>query len=54
MHWVRLRDVMAETRAYGFAKVRDEQIELGAKVRALLESCWPQRGGRWPRRPAWW
>ena len=35
---VRLRDVMLETRAYGFAKVRDEQIELGAKVRALLES----------------
>ena len=35
---VRLRDVMAETRAYGFAKVREEQIELGAKVRALLES----------------
>ncbi|MBY0455272.1 MAG: aminotransferase class V-fold PLP-dependent enzyme [Burkholderiaceae bacterium] len=35
---VRLRDVMAETRAYGFEKVRAEQIELGAKVRALLES----------------
>jgi aspartate aminotransferase-like enzyme len=35
---VRLRDVMQETRAYGFAKVREEQIELGAKVRALLES----------------
>jgi len=35
---VRLRDVMAETRAYGFAKVREEQIELGAKVRVLLES----------------
>ena len=35
---VRLRDVMLETRAYGFAKVRDEQIALGAKVRALLES----------------
>ena len=35
---VRLRDVMAETRAYGFEKVRQEQIELGAKVRALLES----------------
>lgn len=35
---VRLSEVMAETRAYGFAKVRDEQIELGAKVRALLES----------------
>ncbi len=35
---VRLSEVMAETRAYGFAKVREEQIELGAKVRALLES----------------
>ena len=35
---VRLRDVMVETREYGFAKVRDEQIELGTKVRALLES----------------
>ena len=35
---VRLRDVMLETRAYGFAKVREEQIELGAKVRALLEA----------------
>ena len=35
---VRLRDVMAETRAYGFEKERQEQIELGAKVRALLES----------------
>jgi alanine-glyoxylate transaminase/serine-glyoxylate transaminase/serine-pyruvate transaminase len=29
---------MAETRAYGFAKVRDEQIELGDRVRALLEA----------------
>ncbi|KRC28170.1 aminotransferase class V-fold PLP-dependent enzyme [Acidovorax sp. Root217] len=35
---VRLREVMLETREYGFDKVRDEQIELGAKVRALLES----------------
>ncbi|MGE6211799.1 aminotransferase class V-fold PLP-dependent enzyme [Comamonas aquatica] len=35
---VRLRDVMLETRAYGFDKVRQEQIELGAQVRALLES----------------
>ena len=35
---VRLRDVMLETREYGFAKVREEQIELGAKVRALLEA----------------
>jgi aspartate aminotransferase-like enzyme len=33
----RLRDVMLETRAYGFAKVRQEQIQLGAKVRALFE-----------------
>jgi alanine-glyoxylate transaminase/serine-glyoxylate transaminase/serine-pyruvate transaminase len=35
---VRLRDVMLETRDYGFEKVRAEQIELGSKVRALLES----------------
>jgi aspartate aminotransferase-like enzyme len=33
----RLRDVMQETRDYGFEKVRDEQIELGAKVRELFE-----------------
>ena len=31
-----LRDVMRETEAYGFAKVRDEQLELGRRVRALL------------------
>ncbi|SDM32914.1 aspartate aminotransferase [Oryzisolibacter propanilivorax] len=35
---VLLRDVMLETRAYGFDKVRDEQIALGAQVRQLLES----------------
>ena len=35
---LRLRDVMLETRDYGFAKVREEQMELGSKVRALLES----------------
>lgn len=35
---VRLRDVMQETRAYGFEKVRDEQIALGDQVRKLLES----------------
>jgi aspartate aminotransferase-like enzyme len=35
---VRLRDVMLETRDYGFEKVRAEQVELGTKVRALLES----------------
>jgi aspartate aminotransferase-like enzyme len=35
---VKLRDVMLETRDYGFEKVRQEQIELGTKVRALLES----------------
>jgi aspartate aminotransferase-like enzyme len=33
----RLREVMQETRAYGFEKVRAEQIELGTKVRALFE-----------------
>lgn len=31
-----LRDVMLETEAYGFAKVRDEQLELGRSVRGLL------------------
>ena len=30
------RDVMNETKAYGFDKVRGEQIELGAKARSLL------------------
>jgi len=34
----RFRDVMKETEAYGFAKVRAEQQELGDKVRALLFS----------------
>ena len=34
----RLREVMLETQAYGFDKVRNEQIDLGAKVRALFES----------------
>ena len=34
----RLCAVMKETRAYGFEKVRAEQIELGTKVRALFES----------------
>ena len=34
----RLREVMIETQAYGFAKVRAEQEELGRKVRALFES----------------
>jgi aspartate aminotransferase-like enzyme len=34
----RLREVMQETRAYGFEKVRAEQLELGTRVRALLES----------------
>ncbi|MBP9783334.1 MAG: alanine--glyoxylate aminotransferase family protein [Giesbergeria sp.] len=35
---VRLRDVMLETCEYGFEKVRQEQMALGGKVRALLES----------------
>jgi aspartate aminotransferase-like enzyme len=33
----RLRDVMQETRDYGFAKVKQEQIELGRAVRELFE-----------------
>ena len=32
----RTRDVMQETQAYGFAKVKAEQQELGDKVRALM------------------
>ena len=35
---VLLRDVMLETRDYGFDKVRGEQIELGERVRQLLEA----------------
>lgn len=34
----KFRDAMLETKAYGFDKVCAEQIELGQKVRALLES----------------
>ena len=34
----RLREVMMETQAYGFAKVKQEQQELGNQVRDLLES----------------
>lgn len=34
----RLRNVMKETEAYGFDKVKAEQQELGRRVRALLES----------------
>jgi aspartate aminotransferase-like enzyme len=30
------RDAMAETEAYGFEKVRDEQLELGDRVRKLF------------------
>ncbi len=33
-----LRDVMLETEAYGFARVRDEQLELGRQARQLIES----------------
>ena len=32
------RDTMKETEAYGFERVRGEQIELGRRVRDLLES----------------
>ena len=33
----RLRSTMKETQAYGFAKVKAEQEDLGRKVRALFE-----------------
>jgi aspartate aminotransferase-like enzyme len=33
-----LRDVMVETRAIGFAKLKEAQIELGRQARALLAS----------------
>jgi aspartate aminotransferase-like enzyme len=32
----KFRDTMKETEAYGFGQVRDEQLELGRKVRELL------------------
>ncbi len=35
---VRLWETMKETRDYGFARVRAEQVTLGDRVRALLES----------------
>jgi alanine-glyoxylate transaminase/serine-glyoxylate transaminase/serine-pyruvate transaminase len=35
---LRLRDAILETRADGFGKLRTQQIELGNKVRALLEA----------------
>ena len=34
---LRLRDTMKETEAYGYARVRDEQVQLGRQVRDLLE-----------------
>jgi len=34
----KFRDTMKETEAYGFDKVRQEQLELGRKVRDLFES----------------
>jgi len=33
---LKFRDTMKETEAYGFGKVREEQLELGQKVRELL------------------
>jgi len=35
---IKFRDTMKETEAYGFDKVRAEQLELGQKVRELLAS----------------
>jgi aspartate aminotransferase-like enzyme len=33
----RTRDVMLETRGYGFARLREQQMELGRRVRELME-----------------
>ncbi|TVT51188.1 MAG: alanine--glyoxylate aminotransferase family protein [Denitromonas halophila] len=33
-----MRDIMLETEAYGFDKVREEQLELGRQARAVLEA----------------
>jgi alanine-glyoxylate transaminase / serine-glyoxylate transaminase / serine-pyruvate transaminase len=35
---LKFRDTMKETKAYGFEKVREEQLELGRRVRELLTS----------------
>ncbi len=35
---VTLHKVMRETEAYGFEKVKQEQVELGARVRQVLEA----------------
>ena len=35
---LKFRDTMKETEAYGFDKVKQEQLELGQKARALLTS----------------
>ena len=35
---MRLRETMVETQAYGFDKVREDQMDLGRKVRALFEN----------------
>jgi hypothetical protein len=51
---VRLRDVMLETRAYGFAKVREEQIAWAPGARAAGVARLSQRGGRGLKAPAWW
>ena len=33
---IKFRDTMRETETYGFEKLRDQQIELGTRVRKLL------------------
>ena len=38
MALLKLRDTMVETKQRGFAKVREQQVELGRKVRQLFES----------------
>jgi aspartate aminotransferase-like enzyme len=51
----RLRDTMRETEAYGYAKVRDEQMALGRAVRRLLEAtAFPAWRRPDSRRRVWW
>jgi aspartate aminotransferase-like enzyme len=51
---LRLRDVMLETREYGFAKVREEQMELGARCASCCSrAAFPAWRPRATRRLAW-
>jgi aspartate aminotransferase-like enzyme len=52
---IRTRDVMVETRRRGFAKLREQQIELGrACAPCSKQQGYPQRGRRPASRPRAW